>query len=62
MSALDTAVIACPYCGEEIEVEIDGSVERQRYVEDCSVCCKPMLLVVECDEDGLVAIEAIADS
>ncbi len=62
MSSLEFAQISCPYCGEEIEVEIDGSVERQRYVEDCSVCCKPMLLVVECDENGLVAIDAIADS
>lgn len=34
--------IECPYCGETIELVIDSSVEHQRYVEDCSVCCRPI--------------------
>jgi len=36
--------IQCPYCGEDIEVIIDCSVEQQTYIEDCSVCCKPITL------------------
>ncbi len=34
----------CPYCWEEISVLLDGSVPRQDYVEDCEVCCNPMLI------------------
>jgi Cysteine-rich CPXCG len=32
----------CPYCGEPIEIDVDeGGATSQRYVEDCSVCCRP---------------------
>ena len=41
-----TAHIYCPYCGENIELVIDGSLEQQQYIEDCSVCCRPMELSV----------------
>ena len=34
----------CPYCWEEISMEIDLSIENQEYVEDCQVCCNPILL------------------
>ena len=36
----------CPYCGEPIEVVVDLSLPEQEYVEDCSVCCRPILLTV----------------
>jgi len=42
----ETARIYCPYCGEKIEVIVDGSVELQSYTEDCSVCCRPMELSI----------------
>lgn len=42
----ETARIQCPYCGETIEIVIDGSIEQQEYVEDCSVCCRPIELSV----------------
>ncbi len=38
--------IHCPYCGEKIEVFIDGSVDEQTYIEDCTVCCRPIELTV----------------
>ena len=41
----------CDTCGEEIIVPIDiteGS--HQDYVEDCPVCCNPMVLNVDIDE------------
>jgi ssDNA-binding Zn-finger/Zn-ribbon topoisomerase 1 len=34
----------CPYCGEPIQLLIDPSVEEQTYVEDCQVCCRPMVV------------------
>jgi hypothetical protein len=44
----------CPYCGEPISVWVDeGGGARQRYVEDCSVCCRPIeIFVAGSDEDG----------
>ena len=43
----------CPYCGEEIELFVDGGGgRRQRYVEDCSVCCRPIEVLASTDEDG----------
>lgn len=44
--------IACPYCGEVIEILIDASVPSQRYIEDCQVCCRPITVGVEVDADG----------
>ena len=43
----------CPYCGEAISLWIDeGGGAQQRYVEDCSVCCRPITVYVTRDEDG----------
>jgi hypothetical protein len=43
----------CDSCGEEIVVPVDVSAgSRQDYVEDCPVCCHPMRLRVEIDDDG----------
>ena len=36
----------CPYCWESIYFEIDTSISEQEYVEDCHVCCNPILLRV----------------
>ena len=39
----------CPYCGETISLLIDTSIKNQEYVEDCHVCCSPILICVETD-------------
>ncbi|MGD8415992.1 MAG: CPXCG motif-containing cysteine-rich protein [Pseudomonadales bacterium] len=44
--------VYCPYCGEYIEVIIDLSVDHQEYVEDCSVCCRPIVMNVRADDGG----------
>ena len=46
---LETQKSHCPYCGEQIEVVIDMSVEQQDYIEDCSVCCRPIEFFVNID-------------
>ncbi|HYC33500.1 MAG TPA: CPXCG motif-containing cysteine-rich protein, partial [Gemmatimonadales bacterium] len=42
-----SALVRCPYCGEELEIGLDpGSGAAQDYVEDCQVCCRPMRVFV----------------
>jgi hypothetical protein len=43
----------CAGCGEWNETSVDESAgSRQRYVEDCQVCCKPNVLRVSWDADA----------
>ncbi len=48
--------LRCPYCDESITVLIDGSVAEQDYVEDCEVCCRPIVLSVRIEADGSIAV------
>jgi hypothetical protein len=52
------ALASCPYCGVEIELYVDvGGGGRQRYVEDCAVCCRPIEVRASEDEDGAPVVE-----
>ncbi|WP_266170476.1 CPXCG motif-containing cysteine-rich protein [Dyella subtropica] len=53
--------IHCPYCGEAFEILIDSSVESQQYIEDCQVCCCPIVLTVTIDEDGTLQVRAATE-
>lgn len=57
MSGTEPITIQCPYCGETIEIIVDCSVENQRYIEDCQVCCRPMDVAVVVDEVGTPGVE-----
>jgi len=49
----------CPYCGEEIIIPVDLSQgEQQEYVEDCPVCCSPVVITLEIQEDGSISCQA----
>ncbi|MFT4572544.1 MAG: hypothetical protein ACI8TX_003510 [Hyphomicrobiaceae bacterium] len=52
MSSIDTETARCPHCGEPIELVIDTSVPLQTYVEDCEVCCRPIVVRVQTSSDG----------
>ena len=58
---METHLIDCPYCGEQLEVAVDLSVRYQEYIEDCQVCCSPMTLVVTLGDDRTVSIDARSD-
>ena len=55
---MESALIHCPYCGEAIEILVDDSVDGQTYVEDCQVCCRPIVLSVALDEDGMPQVRS----
>lgn len=52
---LETVSLQCPYCWERVEILVDRSVEHQEYVEDCSVCCNPIVVTVSFPEDEKLA-------
>lgn len=54
---LGTQQVQCPYCGEDIEVILDLSVEHQTYIEDCQVCCRPIEFdVTACPGSDVVVV------
>ena len=43
--------LLCPHCGEPLDAWPDlGGGEHQSYVEDCAVCCRPILFHVHWSE------------
>jgi len=58
---LEEQVIQCPYCGELISILIDTTAGSQQYYEDCSVCCAPIFLQIEVNENGCVSVFAKRD-
>lgn len=48
----------CPYCGEEISMIVDLSVRKQTYVEDCEVCCNPIEVTCEVEDDEISGFNA----
>nr|WP_317622382.1 CPXCG motif-containing cysteine-rich protein [Pseudohongiella sp.] len=54
----ELATLQCPYCWESIEVVVDCSVTEQEYTEDCSVCCRPIIISVYADGGELQTVEA----
>jgi hypothetical protein len=41
--------ISCPYCAETIMVRADLSAGSQSFIDDCQVCCQPIMINVEVD-------------
>ena len=58
MPEISETHISCPYCGESISILVDDSLPEQNYVEDCQVCCRPIVLDVAVDLEGDVAVSA----
>ena len=62
MPELSEQSISCPYCGAAISGLIDDSLPEQSYVEDCQVCCRPIVLEVSVDMDGDVIVGARSEN
>ena len=49
----------CPSCFEEQWVGVDPSAgSRQQFVEDCPVCCRPIVFTVVIDRDGDIVVQS----
>lgn len=62
MPGLAEKIVSCPYCGEAISILVDDSLPQQNYVEDCQVCCRPIVLDVTVDEDGDAHVQARSEN
>ena len=53
--------ISCPYCGEVFETSADCSAGGQEYIEDCQVCCRPILITLHVSDTTLTKVEVRRD-
>jgi hypothetical protein len=58
MGSLEETTIYCPYCGESITVLINEEEIGQEYIEDCQVCCKPIVFRVSTHMNGYLSVSA----
>ena len=49
-------VVSCPYCWEALDVLIDHEEAGHQYIEDCQVCCKPIIFNVSVDSVGNIFV------
>jgi hypothetical protein len=54
--------VTCPFCWETIEITLDTSVSEQEYVEDCFVCCRPLLIRYTAAEGSVTELIVTAES
>ena len=48
----DIAEFVCPVCWQKLQIPVDRSAgERQSFVYDCEVCCRPLVITIQIDED-----------
>ncbi|MBI4056822.1 MAG: CPXCG motif-containing cysteine-rich protein [Elusimicrobia bacterium] len=50
----DPVTFQCPYCGEIMDIFLDPELRKQKVIEDCRVCCNPVELRIDWNEDGLL--------
>lgn len=51
------AEIQCPSCGEVSGLMIDLTSAERSWIEDCQVCCHPMRIDIEVNNNGeLIAV------
>lgn len=52
MNSLEEISFNCPYCGESMTTLIDISAGNQQYIEDCQVCCCPIVFDIMLSANG----------
>jgi phage terminase large subunit GpA-like protein len=48
--------VTCPHCGEVFPLQVDTSERTQSLIEDCSVCCRPIALTIQCQPGSIEQI------
>jgi hypothetical protein len=54
------ALYTCPSCGEQNALGVDPTAgRRQTVLEDCPVCCRPLVFSVLIDPDGDAVVDRV---
>lgn len=52
----------CPYCWQVNTITIDITAgQKQTFTTDCEVCCRPIAITVNLDDDGQPMVDATAE-
>jgi hypothetical protein len=46
--------LQCPWCGEAYGSQVDLTDRSRCYIEDCQVCCQPIEITLDVNEDGVL--------
>lgn len=57
MALTTTITELCPYCSAEQDFIIDNTFSDQEYIEDCEVCCQPILCQIAIADAGEVSLD-----
>ena len=47
LMGIDEIQFFCPFCGESNTTDADPANVGHEYVEDCQVCCRPILVTLK---------------
>lgn len=48
--------LQCPFCGQRFELMLDTSLADQRFTTDCEICCRPFVVVAECEPGEILSL------
>jgi hypothetical protein len=51
----DFVQLQCPWCGETFGSAVDLTTGDRTWIEDCQVCCRPIRVALDLDEQGAIA-------
>ena len=57
MNPIENIEISCPYCGEVLEILVDCTAGKQKYIEDCHICCRPISITIKIGQDGMPEVD-----
>lgn len=55
---VEEVALTCPVCNAPISVLVDGSAGSQSYIEDCEICCRPLVIRVTVSGEGIESVQA----
>ena len=56
MPTLLSQSVQCPYCGEFFEALLDSSQDDCEYIEDCYVCCQPIIFTCHPADNNTIVV------
>jgi hypothetical protein len=51
---MEERFLICPYCWQRISILLEMEEGESQWIEDCEVCCNPILFQASCAEGQLL--------